>query len=516
MARIKPAGKFLIILFVAGLLVTSFIFLKKYIIPDGVQAQDVKGLMSSDGGVSSEVISASGNHNCIEIGVVTWGGYAGGQYWNNGFKDNPGSKFRKDSICVNFHVMDDFAASRAAFKSGDMDLMWVTIDAFPTEAGSFGEPVKFLFQADWSRGGDAIVVKGNINSIGDLIGKKIAVAEATPSHTFILWGLDMAGLSFMDVNLVKVSSAIDAAKAFKAGQVDAAVVWSPDDSTCVKAVAGSKVLLNTKQATHIIADGFMVKESVLNKKRAELVKLAKGWLKGSAELNGSEPAKKTASKILSNGFGSGLGEGFTLDAINNTRLTTYQDNLDFFGLNNSYSGVTGQTLYEKMTKVYSKLNLSSNAPPWDSIVDLDFIREIKVSEGQREEKVVFKAPTQKEATAKAFASKPVRVSFDSGSSVLDENAKSIIDLMFVDQAKAFPSTRIRIEGNTDKTGSAEANRRISKERAQSVVNYLVTNHQMDNNRFVVAGNGPDKPLCQEDTPICYSKNRRTDFQLLEQ
>lgn len=514
MARIKPAGKIAIMLLAAATIICAIVFLRPIILPEGTKAQSVSGLMSSNQS-SSENPS---NNKCLEIGVVTWGGYVGGQYWNSGFKDNANSRYRKDGICVNFHVMDDFGSSRAAFKAGKMDLMWVTIDALPTESGSFGEPIKFLFQADWSRGGDAIVVKSGINSVGDLAGKKIAVAEATPSHTFLLWMLDMAGLSFMDITLVKENSAVDAATAFKAGKVDAAVVWSPDDAACLQAVSGAKILVNTKQATHIIADGFMVKQSTFEKRKDELAKLVRGWLKGAAEINGSEGAKAQAAKILAEGLGPSIDSEFCVGAINNVRLATYGDNLEFFGLDATYKGVTGKDLYEKMTTVYGKLNLAKDPLSWSQIADIPFIQGLgleKETGMAPEKKVSFSAPTQKVIQARAVASKPVKVSFDSGSSALDENARGIIDMLFVDQAKAFPSSRIRIEGNTDSTGSLAANRRISQERAQAVVTYLVAQHQMDKNRFVAVGNGPDKPVCNETTPICLAKNRRTDFQILE-
>lgn len=250
--KIKAGGKIVILALIATLMFVGYKFGAPYILPQGKGQQDVSGLMASPGASGSVSGTSAAGNGCINVGVVTWPGYAGGQYWNNGFKDNANSKFRQDGICVNFSVMDDFAASRAAFKSGAMDLMWVTVDAFPTESGNYGENVKFLFQADWSRGGDAIVTKSNVGSVVDLQGKKIAVAEGTPSHTFLLWMLDMGGLSIMDVNIVKVPSAIDAAAAFKAGQVDAAVVWSPDDADCVKSVGGAKVLVSTKQAANII------------------------------------------------------------------------------------------------------------------------------------------------------------------------------------------------------------------------------------------------------------------------
>lgn len=71
-------------------------------------------------------------------------------------------------------------------------------------------------------------------------------------------------------------------------------------------------------------------------------------------------------------------------------------------------------------------------------------------------------------------------------------------------------------GCPDEIGSREANIALSRIRAQAVVNYLIREQGMDPNRFVVVGNGPDSPVCNEDTPACYAKNRRTDFQILGQ
>jgi NitT/TauT family transport system substrate-binding protein len=298
--------------------------------------------------------------------------------------------------------------------------------------------------------------------------------------------------------------------------VDGAVVWSPDVEGCVQAVPGSSVLISTKKAGNIIADGFFVKNSVFERRKDEIRKLFKGWLKGSTEINSNTGAKAEAAKILSANF-TGVSLEAAMKSIDNVRLVTYGDNLDFFGLNPAYKGVTGKEIYVKMSTVYGRLNLAKNPEPWDQLVDLEFVKSLgTITEATSSEKTVaFAAPTTQVVQAKAIASKPVRVSFASGSSVLDENAKGIIDMMFVDQAKAFPTSHFRIEGNTDSTGSAEVNKRISAERAQAVVSYLVTQHGFDRNRFVSKGNGPSNPLCQEDSDPCRAKNRRTDFQILE-
>jgi NitT/TauT family transport system substrate-binding protein len=233
-SKLTPLSKFIIVLIVISGLV--FVVYKtnliNYIAPKGNGPDEGKAK-------SGKVIT---------IGVVTWGGYAGGEYFNEGFKPTEESRFFKDyGFMVDFKLLDDFNDCRNAWKSGNIDLMWATVDAFTTEMNGLKEfEPQVIFQADWSRGGDAVVVNRGIKNVADLKGKKIAFAEMTPSHTFLLWLLEAGNLEYADIVPVKVANAIDAADLFKKGQVDAAVVWSPDDADCVSKVSGARVLQSTK------------------------------------------------------------------------------------------------------------------------------------------------------------------------------------------------------------------------------------------------------------------------------
>jgi NitT/TauT family transport system substrate-binding protein len=310
----------------------------------------------------------------ITIGVVTWGGYAAGQYWNKGFKANTESQFYKDyGFKVEFKLLDDFDACRDAFKYGKVDLLWCTVDAFPTEVEGLKqyEP-QIVFIADWSRGGDAIIVNKSIQNYADLKGKTIAVAPMTPSHTFLIWALEQANLTSKDVTIMEVPSAINAADAFKGGNVDAAVVWSPDDMDCIKKVSGSKILVNTKEAKYLIADGFIAKKSFIESNKKELQQLYEGWMKGAAAINNSEKVKKEAAKILAEGLQQP--EDFCFDIINNVRLTNHGDNLNLFGLNKDYDGVTGEYLYSKMAKMFADLGYAPKiADSWSMVANTDLI-----------------------------------------------------------------------------------------------------------------------------------------------
>ncbi len=454
----------------------------------------------------------------IRIGVVTWGGYAGGQYFNKGFKPNSESRYLKEyGFNVEFKVIDDFNASRDAWKADEVDLLWTTIDAYTTEAAGLAQyDPKVVFQADWSRGGDAIVVRRGIDKVSDLRGKTVAFAEMTPSHTFLLWMLEAGGLKYSDIQPKIVESAIDAADLFKKGQVDAAVVWSPDDQDCVEKVSGAKILQNTKNASHIIADVFIAKKSFIDANRVELQNLIEGWMKGAAEINTSEDAKKEASKILA--VGLNMPEDFCYNAINNVRLCTYGDNRVFFNLDGKTDEVSGEDIYNRMEIKYKELGyIKDRIPNWRTITDPSFIRDIATLTGNEhlaEGKATFNEATAADETSEAIASKPVSISFRSGESILDDNAKYIIDNEFLPIAKSFGNARIRIEGNTDNVGNYEMNKQLSFQRASAVANYLISEHHFDKNRFIIVGNGPDKPLADNNTADGKAKNRRTDFQLL--
>lgn len=510
--KIKPLGKIVIAMFIAGVIFA------------GVKFADSRGWL--------EAVMPSGSSSfkkpsmpegvdkdtpVINVGVVTWGGYAGGQYFNNGFLASTESRYYTEyGVLVNFIVIDDFAVSRDAWKSGKIDLLWATADSFNTEAESLAKyNPKIVMQADWSRGGDALVVTRSINKMNDIKGKKVAVALGTPSHTFLIMLLKSAGIDYNEIDVVEMASAVDAATAFKAGSVDAAVVWSPDDDDCIKTIPGSKVLQSTKEARHIIADVFFAKEEWIADNKKSLKAFVEGFLVGAAEINNNESAKRKAAVILSEGLNQPV--DFCVNAINNVRLATYGDNINFFNINGDYSGVKGEEIYTDMAREYMSIGYIKDRPPtWREVSDPSVIRSIHL-EGDKhmaEADIQFSAPGSKYETAEAISVKALTVNYDTGSSVLSDTEKAKIQKEYGRIARQFTGNRIRIEGNTDITGNREQNIRLSKARANAVAKFLIETYGFDQNRFIIIGNGPDKPVCNEDTESCYSRNRRTDFSMI--
>lgn len=75
--------------------------------------------------------------------------------------------------------------------------------------------------------------------------------------------------------------------------------------------------------------------------------------------------------------------------------------------------------------------------------------------------------------------------------------------------KKYPDTHILLAGHTDSTGSEEYNLALSRRRAQSVADYLIS-QGVDSGRFTIQGFGQSEPLVSNDTPEGRAQNRRVE------
>jgi NitT/TauT family transport system substrate-binding protein len=456
----------------------------------------------------------------IKVAIVLWGGYAGGIMANNGMLPNPDSAFSREfGVQVELLQIDDFDKSRDAFRAGGdrggVDIMWSTVDAYALEYGGLSKlDPKAIMQYDWSRGGDAIAVDASIKTVADLKGKRLACAEATPSHFFALYVLTQGGLTNRDVNWVFTSSAVDAANVFKAGKVDAAVSWSPDVYVAAREREGGHILASTKEATNLIADIFVARGDFLEQHPEDARRFVAGWLRG-VEMVKKNPDK--AAVLLQKSL-TGVN---TLDdakaMLDDVKLPDYGENRAFFSPQGSI--VNYFSLYQSAQNIWRKIGkISSVSAPQQSVdtrfldAAAEFFPNAGTATAEAKPEFDFKAPAPRSSAA-PILTKTVSIYFPSGSSNLDENAKAVLDTQVVDLAATFGSAYLRVSGNTDNVGARDANVRLSRARAEAVAQYLMTKG-FERNKFDVVGNGPDKPVTGNDSDAGRAKNRRTDFEVI--
>lgn len=108
-----------------------------------------------------------------------------------------------------------------------------------------------------------------------------------------------------------------------------------------------------------------------------------------------------------------------------------------------------------------------------------------------------------------------KVQFELGSDKLLEVSFPLLDEVAAVMKNNEQVEVIQIEGHTDSTGGAARNRELSKQRAESVRQYLI-GKGIAKDRMTAKGFGPDRPLVPNDTPEGRDANRRVEFNIVKQ
>lgn len=108
----------------------------------------------------------------------------------------------------------------------------------------------------------------------------------------------------------------------------------------------------------------------------------------------------------------------------------------------------------------------------------------------------------------------VSVTFRTNSAVLSPEAKSQLD-MLAEKAMNAKAFMIEVAGHTDSTGSDAKNFRLSRQRADAVVQYLAVQHRIPLRRFVTPmGYGKTDAVADNTTAEGRSHNRRVDVKMI--
>jgi NitT/TauT family transport system substrate-binding protein len=466
-------------------------------------------------GVSSTQLARAGRlSRPLVVGINTWAGHAPGIVFNGGMEPSAASEYkRRFNMDVKFVLLEDPAAKFAAFKNGDIDIMWDTVDNWAREASMLqetGGKAKSILMQDWSRGGDGIVSLASIQSVEDLKGKRVACTQFTPSHFLLLYLLSQSGLTpedrgAIEKSIVFTQDAPAAAAMFKAGQVDAAVTWEPDLSAAVEARGDqAHVLVSTTAATNIIADTLIARQELIDSSPETVRDFVHGWLEGIDRI-GSDPAG--SYEIVANALK--LDSETVSGMLSGLKLTGYADNAQFYGLAGGKAHFA--TLFDTAFVIWRKKGLVTRPVDAKDWVDTSFLSALAAHyPGEKVEEPVLAARPPQE-TDRAIINKQIQIHFTPGSDEIMPGSFFILDNLG-ETMTSFGNTYLRIEGNTDSTGSPTTNMTLSEKRALAVKNYVLQNFpNITAQRFQTIGRGSANPIAPNETEGGRQLNRRTDI-----
>jgi NitT/TauT family transport system substrate-binding protein len=207
-------------------------------------------------------------HATVKVGVSDWPG------WVAWYVAEQKGFFKKHGADVKLVWFANYTDSISALSAGQLDAnsqAWSDTMA-PLAKGI---ALKAILVNDNSAGNDALMVSPKIKSMADLKGKSVALEEFSVSHFVLTMALSKNGMSLKDVKVVNLSAG-DAAAAFMAGRVDAAVVWNPWVSNIQNSGKG-RALFTSREVPGMISDLLVAQEKSLKAKRKDYIGMIKAW-----------------------------------------------------------------------------------------------------------------------------------------------------------------------------------------------------------------------------------------------
>ena len=333
------------------------------------------------------------NAKAVNIVIPTWIGFIPGIMYNGGFVRSAATPlFKKYKRNIHFMLDDDLDQVCEAFKAGQANMIWATIDRLPYMIDKLQAlHPKVIYQASWSNGADAILARDPIRDIKDLKGKKIHFPMDSPSQTFLHYVLKEHGMSRSDVFMIPQRHAnLDVlAKNFIADtSIDALVIWSPFVEACLDEAPEVNILAHSGQYPNLIADVLITSKEYISLNREEIMEMLNGWLQ---EVNrfAEDPSYKDAAvgvlidaiikplpAIIPSTIRSSLVESlhhYFESSLEKVYLCSLDDNRRFFGLAPHADKRVGEDLYNRF--LYQEYPHLAHLPAlqWAQIVDASLL-----------------------------------------------------------------------------------------------------------------------------------------------
>jgi len=189
------------------------------------------------------------------------------------------------------------------------------------------DDLQYVTLLDDSYGGDGIIARKEIHTLGDLKGKSIAVNKAASSEFYLNALLRQAGFSEKDLTVIDMTPG-DAGKAFLAGRVDAAVTWEPYLSQAKQTDFGH-LLIDSTTTPGLVSDVLMARKPFVIEHGGEVKAVVTAWNEAVAYV-GEHPTEANAI-MARNLRGSMKDPAVFADTMQTVRLYGAEDSRNMFG-----------------------------------------------------------------------------------------------------------------------------------------------------------------------------------------
>ena len=481
----------------------------------------------------------------VKFALNVWAGWAPIILFNEG--KGPGKAWKTpggEDFKVELILIDDPVTMRDAYATGKIHIGWGTLDMVPLfmeelQKDSRIRP-RIYQQVDWSNGGDGIVIRRsfakdpNRPTISDLRGKKIVLAENSPSQFFVLNALINGGVQPSEVDFVFTADAFQAAAAFNAEKsIAACVSWAPDIYKLTE-VQANHLLVSTATANKLIADVWFARADFAKDHPDVCEGLVRGIFEGM-EMMKAQEGKQQAAALMAKLYNMKAEDCMGMQA--DAHSTNYAENREFFM--NANNPANFERTWSTANYLYRHIGKISKPVDFNTVMDFTILQKLgqepKYANSKNEYQVQFTPKTVQAIKTESgeILTKVVKIMFFPSSYdlrkkvMVSEGGKDVeraydptVDFVLEEIAKLagqYGAARIVIEGHTDSSMkgdvSPQAVKELSTNRANAVKEALVRKFPtLDPKQFSCQGMGWDIPA-DPGNPLNQVLNRRVEVKV---
>lgn len=310
-------------------------------------------------------------------------------------------------------------------------------------------------------------------------------------------------------------------------KIDGATTWTPGDKIAFDALTGFTDVVSTKDYINQMATTLItIKEWALANEKT-VVNMLKATYTANNQIKQYDSWSVRASEAVANTYSVKdakywydmfKGQKKTKNNLDynlgGTRVLTYADALQYYGIGNGEIN-RYKAVYEQISSYLTELNpcgfnenCKDGVIPYSNAVNTYFLSQVGNDiDAGKVEKIDYSSKK-----TEVMAIGQWHITFATGSAEILETKDLETIYNLLTQAE---TTKLDVTGFTDATGNANSNITLSKQRAESVVQWL-KNRGISSSRFQsIDGKGSANPVADNKTSEGKAKNRRVEIALLK-
>lgn len=307
--------------------------------------------------------------------------------------------------------------------------------------------------------------------------------------------------------------------------VDAVATWTPGDVNIAKQKGGLVSIASTKEYSSQMPNITITIKKFAYDHRTDIENLIMALGQAGDQVRSYTEAKKFAADVSAKVYNEQTGEywltyynGQTEKDIQGLSIPlggsmafNLQDAANMFGMGKD--GIDRyKIVYTTFGDILSKMypELMGSYPAYQKVVDKSFLQSVIANHPELLTGDAIKVSYSNEMTSEV-SSKSYQIQFETGSAVIKPESYTELDEILKSSVVA-ENLKIGVYGHTDNVGNADANQKLSEERANSVKSYLISKGLLTS-RIEAKGFGQTKPIADNKTAEGKAKNRRVQIVL---